>query len=96
MMDYSLPAPESVVEIGHRAKRLRELLGMTLEQVAARAFVAREEVLALESGGGVRLDAALAIHDVLSVNGVGANLFTRPRLRSIDEVEAFEHRRLRR
>lgn len=45
MMDYSLLAPESMVKIGLRAQRLRELLGMTLEQVAARTFVAREEVL---------------------------------------------------
>lgn len=29
MTDYSLPAPESIGEIGRRAERLRDLLGMT-------------------------------------------------------------------
>lgn len=94
MTDYSLPTPESIGEIGRRARRLRDLLGMTAEQVAAEASVPTGEVLALEEGGAVRLDAALAIHGVLSADAAGAALFTRPRLRSIDEVEAFERRRL--
>lgn len=94
MMDYSLPAPESVAEIGRRARRLRDLLGMTVEQVAAEASVATGEVFALEAGEAVRFDAALAIHNVLSTDAAGAALFTRPRLRSIDEVEDFERRRL--
>lgn len=94
MTDYSLPAPESIAEIGRRAGRLRDLLGMTVEQVAAQASIPTAEVRALEEGGAVRLDAALAIHDVLSADAAGANLFTRPRFSSIDEVEAFERRRL--
>lgn len=96
MTDYSLPSPESMAEIGARAKRLREHLGMTPEEVAARASIPREAVLQLEAGGGVRLDAALAIHGVLSNDAAGAGLFTTPRLSSIDAVEAFEQRRLAR
>lgn len=93
MTDYSLPAPESMAEIGARARRLRDFLGMTAEEVAARASIPRESVLQLEAGGAVRLDAALAIHGVLSSDAAGAALFTMPRLSSIDEVEAFERRR---
>lgn len=96
MTDYNLPAPESIAEIGHRARRLRELLGMTAEQLAAQASVPTGEVIALETGGGVRLDTALLIHRVLSSDAVGATLFVQPRLRSIDEVEAYEQRRLNR
>ena len=94
VMDYSLPSPDSIGEIGRRARRLRDLLGMTAEQVAAEASVSTEDVLALETGMAVHLDVALAIHDVLSSDAVGEAFFTRPKLRNINEVEAFERRRL--
>ena len=94
MTDYSLPEPGNVVEIGRRAKRLRDLLGMSVEATATAAGVAEEDVAALEAGDAVALAAALAIHQVLSTDAAGAILFTRPRLRSIDDVEAFERRRL--
>lgn len=93
-MDYSLPTPESISEIGRRARRLRTLLGMTPEQVAAAASVTAEEVFALEDGADVRLGSVLAIHSVLSSDAAGADLFIRPKMRSIDEVVAFEQRRL--
>lgn len=96
MTDYSLPAPESIGEIGRRAERLRDLMGMTVEQLAAEASVAEEDVQALEAGAAVRLDAVLAIHAVLSSDVIGASLFTRPKFWSIDDVVAFEQRRLRR
>lgn len=94
MTDYSLPAPESASEIGRRARRVRELLGMTAEQVAADAAVSEAHVLALEEGGEVPLAAALAIHGMLTSDNAGAELFVRPKFRTIDEVVAFERRRL--
>ena len=94
MTDYSLSGPESIGEIGRRARRLRNLLGMTTEQVAAEASVTTEEVLALEGGSAVQFDSALAIHYVLSSNVAGAELFIRPKLRNIDEIVAFERRRI--
>lgn len=96
MTDYSLAAPESLTEIGRRANHLRETLGVSPEQVAAEASVDVREVLALETGATVSLASALAIHQVLSADAAGAILFTRPRLRTIADVEAFERRRLER
>lgn len=66
---------------------------MTIGQLATEAEVTPREIEALESGGDVSLVAALAIHRVLSGEGAGDTLFTQPRLRSIDEVEAYERRR---
>ena len=94
MNDYSLAESDSVEEIGRRAKRLRQLMGMTLEQVASKAGVNKREVEELEKGHTTSLAATLAIHRILSSETVGETLFTRPRFSSIDEVEAFEQRRL--
>lgn len=94
MTNYSLQKPGSPVEIGKRAKRIRLLLGMTTGQAAAAAGVAPNDLSAMEAGKDVSLAAALAIHAVLSTDEVGEALFTRPRLRNIEEVEEFERRRL--
>ena len=92
--DYIVPDLGDKMEIGLRARRLRDLLGMTAGQVASEARVEEHDVIALEQCMDVSLQAALAIHGVLSTQGVGDTLFTRPRLRTIDEVHAFESRRL--
>lgn len=94
MTNYNLAVPESVTEIGRRAMRLRVLLGKTTMQVATEAAVEEREVSALEEGGTISLAATLAIHRVLSTDSGGDTLFTRAKLQSIDEVEAFERRRL--
>jgi len=94
MIEYAIPEPGSLKDIGRRAQRLRDLLGMTIDQVAAEARVEACDVTNLEQSADVALGAVLAIHRVLSGDGVGDMLFIRPRLRSIDEVEAFEKRRL--
>lgn len=94
MTDYAIPGPEDLNAIGLRALRLRDLLGMTVGQLATEARVAEHDVEALENGANVSLAAALAVHRVLSGDEVGGTLFTRPRLRSIDDVEAVERRRL--
>lgn len=94
MIDYSLPKAGSATEIGRRARHLRTLLGLTIDQVANAAKVEPNDVSAIEAGKKVELSSALAIHQVLSSEDVGEALFTRPRLRNIDEVEAFERRRL--
>lgn len=91
---YSVPGSDDGKSIGIRARQLRELLGMTFGQLAAQAKVTERDVEALENGEDVSLTSALAIHHVLSGEGAGDALFTSPRLRSIDEVEAFEKRRL--
>jgi transcriptional regulator with XRE-family HTH domain len=94
MNDYSLAESDSVEEIGRRAKRLRQLMGMTLEQVASKAGVDECEVEALENGNTTSLAATLDIHRILSSETVGETLFTHPRFSSIDEVVALEQRRL--
>ncbi len=94
MINYSLQKPGSPVEIGKRAKRIRLLLGMTIDQAADAAGVSPNELSAMEAGEDVSLAAALAIHAVLSTGEVGEALFTRPRLRNIEEVVEFERRRL--
>lgn len=94
LTDYSIPETDDRNAIGSRARRLRDLLGMTFGQLASEAKVAESDVEALENGDDVSLAAVLAIHCVLSGEGAGDALFVRPRLQSIDEVEAFEKRRL--
>ncbi len=94
MNNYSLPNAGSISEIGRRAKHLRTLLGLTIDQVADAAGVNPNEVSAMEAGEAISLASALALHRVLSTDGVGETLFIRPRLRNIDEVEAFERRGL--
>lgn len=94
MNNYSLPNAGSAIEIGRRAKQLRTLLGLTIDQVADAAEVSSQNVSAMEEGKAVPLATALAINKVLSTEDVGEMLFNRPRLRNIDEVEAFEQRRL--
>ncbi|MBR0553754.1 helix-turn-helix transcriptional regulator [Stakelama marina] len=94
MTEYSITESGSLSDIGRRARRLRDHLGMTIDQVAAEARVEKRDVTNLERDADVALGTALAIHEVLSGNGPGDTLFTQPRLRSIDEVEAFEKRRL--
>lgn len=94
MINYRLPELGSAIEIGRRAKHLRILLGLTIDQVADAAEVGPTDVTAMEAGKTIALANALAIHKVLSIEDVGELLFTRPRLRNLDEVEAFERRRL--
>lgn len=94
MVEYSLPKAGNATEIGRRAKRLRTLLGLTIDQVANAAKVEPNDVSAMEAGKTVALSSALAIHKVISSEDIGEMLFTCPRLRNIDEVEAFERRRL--
>lgn len=94
MINYSLPKAGNAIEIGRRARHLRTLLGLTIDQVADAAEVGSTDVSAMEAGKTVALATALAIHKVLNIEDVGEMLFTRPRLRNIDEVEAFERRRL--
>ena len=96
MTEYDIPSPEDPAAIGTRAKMIRDLVGLTVSQLAAQAGVSDHDVEALESGSSVSLAAALAIHRVLSGEGSAAALFARPKLRNIDEVEAFEKLRLRR
>ena len=93
MTDYSIPDLDDPKAIGSRARRLRDLLGMTIDQLANKAKVAASEVEALERDGNVTLSTALAIHKVLSGASNAETLFTRPRLRNLDEAEAFEKRR---
>ncbi|HEV7314058.1 hypothetical protein [Sphingopyxis sp.] len=94
MVSYSIPLPSDPTEIGKRAQRLRSLLGMSVSDVASEAGVNDGDVIRLEQGSDVSLVAALAIHRVLSGELVSEVMFTRPRLKTIDEVEAFEARRL--
>jgi|GEM_PF-2521702 len=94
MANYTIPEPGCPSEIGARARRLRNLLGMTVSEVAQQAHVEDHHVNCLEDGLAVSLSAALAIHQVLSAERLDEALFTRPRLRTIDEVENFEKRRL--
>lgn len=94
MVSYSILAPSDPTEIGKRARRLRSLLGMSVSDVASEAGVNDGDVISLEQGSNVSLVAALAIHRVLSGEIISEAMFTRPRLKTIDEVEAFEARRL--
>lgn len=94
MAEYYLAGRGSCTEIGLRAKRLRQLLGLTIEEVAIKAGVEKKEVENLENGAITSLSAALEVHQILSSEKVGETLFTRPRLTNIDEVEAFEQRRI--
>lgn len=93
-LEYDIPGPDDLSVIGGRARRLRELLDMTIGRLANKAGVTEHQVRALENGGAVTLATTLAIHHVLSGDGAGENLFSHPRFRSIDEVVAYEKRRL--
>lgn len=94
VINYDIPGPDDRNAIGTRARRIRKLLEMTTGQLATEAGVDEHDVEALEEGQDVSLATALAIHRVLSGEGAGDAFFTYPRLRSIDEVEAFERQRL--
>lgn len=94
MRDYTLPNAGDPREIGRRARRIRELLGLTADEVARRAEVHSRDVSALEDGADLGFAAAIAIHRVLSVDAIEEEMFKVPRFRNLDEAEAFENRRL--
>ena len=93
MVNYGIAAPSDPVEIGKRARRLRNLIGMSVSDVAREARVNDGDVISLEQGLDVALAAALAIHHVLSGEGVAEEMFIRPKFKNIDEVVAYEERR---
>lgn len=93
MANYDIPDSASLEEIALRAQRLRNLLGMSVSEVASQGNVSEEDVRNLEQGTDVSFKSALAIHRVLSASNL-EHLFDRPKFRSIGEVENFERRRL--
>jgi transcriptional regulator with XRE-family HTH domain len=94
MNSYFIPDTDSAQAIGERAERLRRLLGYNLEEVAAKASVAVEHVSALEKGEDIPLSSAIALHKVLSTGDLGEVFFSSPKFSTIEDVKAFERRRL--
>lgn len=93
MANYNIPDPASLEEIALRAQRLRNLLGMSVSEVASQGNVSEEDVKNLEQGSELSFKSALAIHKVLSAGNL-EHLFDHPKFRSISEVKNFESRRL--
>lgn len=94
MSIYFIPETDSLEAMASRAKRLRELLGYDLEGMALKAGVPVADAIALENGEDIPLSSAIALHKSLSMGDLGEVFFSSPKFNTIEEVKAFERRRL--
>ncbi len=81
-------------DLGRRAARLRDALGMTPEQAADKAGIQTSVYLSFESNGEASVSEMLAIHHALSRGGL-EELFSTPRFHDIADYQSYLERRKR-
>lgn len=91
-----LPAPTTAPELGRRAARLREYLGLSVSEVAARAEVEEDEIARFERTGEGTVALLLALANEISSGGELDRILNLPQFSSIDEVVAWERTRIAR
>ncbi len=84
-------AETTPADLGRRAARLRDALGMTPEQTAAKAGIGTSAYLRFESSGEATVSDMLAIHRTLSRKGL-ADLFTAPRFHDVADYQSYLER----
>lgn len=96
-MNYDLEQPPSNVsayELGQRAARLRNWLGLSVAEVAQQTGLAGKDIERFEETGEGTIELLLALSEFLSSGEDVGRLFQTPKFTSLDQVTAFETRRV--
>ena len=81
--------------LGRRAARLRDILSLTVEEVAQRAGVSPQDVVRFETNGEGSIALLLAIVGVVSWVEPFDELLVRPNFPNLAAVRAYKMRRAR-
>ena len=95
---YGALAPEKAdaLALGRRAAQLREMLGRTVDDVARQIGVPPNDVRRFEETGEASVELLVGLLEALTPGGYLDHAFETPRFTSIQEVIAFEQRRVHR
>lgn len=93
MLPTELQSPRDVARtLARRVKRLRLDREWTQEELAARAGMALSTYKRFERTGRISLERLLKLAVVLDARGGFEQLFTRPEVKSLAELERLERR----
>ncbi len=81
-------------DLGRRCARLRVRLGLTVGDVARRTGFRNEDIVHFERAGEGDVSLLLALSRELASGDEVDRLLTTPKFDSLDEVEAYERRRI--
>ena len=86
--------PICAADLGRRAKTLREQRTLSLEELSCLIGHDSADIERFEQTGQGSVDLLLALARAISFSGEFEDMLTLPKFNSLDEVEAYEIRRL--
>jgi transcriptional regulator with XRE-family HTH domain len=97
MLPLELKSPREIAEmLARRVKALRLERGWTQQEIADRTGISLATYRRFERSGRVSLDRLLKLAIILDALGGFENLFARPPVRSLSELEDEDHPRRKR
>ncbi|MDE1918561.1 MAG: helix-turn-helix domain-containing protein [Sphingomonadales bacterium] len=92
-LEFLESAPVDAMELGRRAARLREAIGLSVEEAARRAGIKPKALVRFEATGKGTVTLLLRLVRAMSNSAILEQLLIAPRFETLSEVEFFEKRR---